>query len=1472
MQYQPAGARPGADQQEDPTTSLLGVLKDIGETGLGAVATVGNFLDLPGSSVRDVLAGENPFDQWLTPLSGENRVSGRDLLTQFGVQQNRTGGISDWGSDPMEAVRDIAGFGVEVLTDPFGPALKPLGAAAAVSGAGRGISTVAKKLANVNSMTRNLAAGATGAGRVARALFDPDVLGMVSAAGQKMGIRLSRKNRMREDALRQEATVALMEIDKHLPMVVDDLVDPTDWKNPRSQKNVARNRRAIRDALEPPAEGYERPPYEPLSNDVVEVNGLDGPQVIASVDPVRTVGPDGAEKIDFQVYLVNQGRKPYAMDDVRFIWDQRVEIPKEIESIISFFRTQADGRVRRAIQAGLRTGILRDVREHAYRQGSDAFKRLLEEQDASRRYYRPRPYQEIRATAEGRQEMYQGFLDGTNGIDRFSNDPLWGDIFMQSDEIPGQFVKNVEGADFLVFPDLVVPSHLDNLAAQVGMTGRELWDTVGLGSLMEHLPPKAAGAAPWTPNAGRVKAALKQFFDEYKAQATGEDMIHPAVPRGAMYTRVGTDIPVRLNVARDGSGSQIKVPDGSVDGSRLPVSSTGQPFQVLTPEILESMRNRLPFEEYSKLKEAVDPTSGLPGRPVFYGMHQATPDAPLKEVFLQPHKKLDIEREWSKKFADFDRLVKDEPATRWDIFTTAAYHITRDKYGDRILQYMPVADKNGRIHGTGPNGYQFSFTKSEAIKAADELSDIVDSMTGGGDMSPRRIHLALLGMDDESIDALAIRGPVTRARKVLDKYRTQPIETGTYTVARADRWEQLAEDLAEHATKRESEMFGNNPIVDYFDQSFHQEKAIHWLDEVIEMAVDSAKHLKGFPLSGDVAHVVGDLPSGRRFSEMLDKGDLGKAVNTRVLMDRIGNRLIDEGLFPRPKNPLSGYGVVDQTMLDYINHLRISEKLMEELALVHLSTDSLPEVGLLARVAQNLNIWFKSLTLGAPATVVRDVASASLQMFVTGGINPTLKFMNKLNSARQIAMGKVGAVGDIPEVTQMLRRLGIPDTPVTRSQAFASMYAADFKGGPIHSAVDRADELAMETSGQAERFLNSVPNQQGRSVVERGRRYLQKTPLSTRINPLAQRGVWQREGNRWVQRSDAWAVSESLNAVKDTGDNTVRMAMMLEYMENGKRMPNGRVRKLSWAEAKAEVDRVQVSYDPRSQTRFERQYLKPWIPFYTFVSRSVPMFAMELLRNPGGRLGQVVRAQRLAQGDEDDYVPWGIRDSAAIPWGEKEDGTLQYITKLGLMHEDALRYISDGLQGDSRGMLQKIIGSMNPVAKWAVEQATNTSLFFQGPMGGRRLDDLDPTLGRIAADLNLREVGPSGRPLPVGSSTFESLVSASPVSRPLSIMRNLTSERKSAMEKALQFMTGVQFTEVSPQATVRELRDRINKAQIEAGASPLTTVIGADKVRKRLVEMGDLEKAAQLERLDNALRRLRKIMKEEDKEDVRAGR
>lgn len=85
---------------------------------LDLISGAGNLLDLPGSSVRDLLSGRNPFDQWTTPFSSDNRASGRDMLSPI-LGANKETGMSGWLSDPMEGLKDIAGFGAEVVTDPL---------------------------------------------------------------------------------------------------------------------------------------------------------------------------------------------------------------------------------------------------------------------------------------------------------------------------------------------------------------------------------------------------------------------------------------------------------------------------------------------------------------------------------------------------------------------------------------------------------------------------------------------------------------------------------------------------------------------------------------------------------------------------------------------------------------------------------------------------------------------------------------------------------------------------------------------------------------------------------------------------------------------------------------------------------------------------------------------------------------------------------------------------------------------------------------------------------------------------------------------------------------------------------------------------------------------------------------------------------------------------------------------------------
>jgi len=78
----------------------------------------GNALDLPASSLRDLLTGNNPFDQWATPFSDRNRATGRDVLRPF-LGANEETGFAGWADNPMEGLKDIAGFGAEMLLDPL---------------------------------------------------------------------------------------------------------------------------------------------------------------------------------------------------------------------------------------------------------------------------------------------------------------------------------------------------------------------------------------------------------------------------------------------------------------------------------------------------------------------------------------------------------------------------------------------------------------------------------------------------------------------------------------------------------------------------------------------------------------------------------------------------------------------------------------------------------------------------------------------------------------------------------------------------------------------------------------------------------------------------------------------------------------------------------------------------------------------------------------------------------------------------------------------------------------------------------------------------------------------------------------------------------------------------------------------------------------------------------------------------------
>ena len=250
----------------------------------------------------------------------------------------------------------------------------------------------------------------------------------------------------------------------------------------------------------------------------------------------------------------------------------------------------------------------------------------------------------------------------------------------------------------------------------------------------------------------------------------------------------------------------------------------------------------------------------------------------------------------------------------------------------------------------------------------------------------------------------------------------------------------------------------------------------------------------------------------------------------------------------------------------------------------------------------------------------------------------------------------------------------------------------------------------------------------------------------------------------------------------------------------------------SSAEAASRVRDLQFDYGRLAP--FEKQFMRRAVPFYAFTRKMAPLFLTTLAERPGGLMGMTIRGSRLASEDKGAILPEYIGGQTTLPseWlGMKpqEEGALSFVTGLGLAHEDPISYLG-GLGPLGRGDVTKagrrtfseMMSRTNPLVKGPLEYLTGHSFFQTNSSGtGRALDDMDPVLGRLAANARQGLGGQvqHGKPDPLfGSSLLEAAVSSSPLSRYATTARQLTDPRKGLGEKAVNFLTGLKTTTLSP--------------------------------------------------------------------------
>lgn len=773
-----------------------------------------------------------------------------------------------------------------------------------------------------------------------------------------------------------------------------------------------------------------------------------------------------------------------------------------------------------------------------------------------------------------------------------------------------------------------------------------------------------------------------------------------------------------------------------------------------------------------------------------------------------------------------------------------------------------------------------------------------------------------------------------------------------YTIDTVSRYRALAAELTDRAERRQTGLFGDDPLVQVADGIQKQTMQAQYLRGAVG-ALTTLYRPTPRRLFTSKTEIPGTTTLGEWLSPQKDY--LGKAARRGLwpdnlvegqFLDNLLRSIAESRVFSGTRDvnastfvdanwpvryrldpvdlfvdsagaPLTG-SAMEAARAYAHDILRTMELTSEQAEQLRTFTElpammQMPELGMFLRTTANITAASKSGFLLAISTAIRDVLGSAINASLVGGSNlgVVAKFAKAgLNFARGAPIDPTELTGvNIPEISRLLATKGWADTPANRGRAFQALFAAHHRAPFRHASLMTADVEAQAISGSAEAVLNAVPGEGAgavqdaiptfveavaggsanvkRDFMQRLRGGLSQPTIAGRaktlanefLNPMnvvgryvAEPGVkdWttqapgtqkfaapprvlQGKSPRIVRSSRGNFLADSLNSFRGTLDTTTRTAVILEHLQ--RQGPGARL-----SDAFAFADKVLTNNDPRNFSRFENTWMRSLIPFYAFMRQSMPMFLRELAFNPGGNLGIAVRATRLAQGDDEEYVPFGLQDTTAIPLGTYDDGRAKFLTSLGLMHEDAVRYAGDILQADVKGLLQKLIASGNPALKSVVEQATNTSLFAATPMGGRRLDDLDPTIGRILVNLGITDVAPSGKAAPFLGPTVEAVASASPLSRLLSTTKYLSNpeDRTSATEKVARFLLGVKVDTITPEQTLREIRDRLNAMEVAAGARPLTLATGTAKLRERLAQTGDTEQLEKLQQIDRLLKLLRK--------------
>ncbi len=317
--------------------------------------------------------------------------------------------------------------------------------------------------------------------------------------------------------------------------------------------------------------------------------------------------------------------------------------------------------------------------------------------------------------------------------------------------------------------------------------------------------------------------------------------------------------------------------------------------------------------------------------------------------------------------------------------------------------------------------------------------------------------------------------------------------------------------------------------------------------------------------------------------------------------------------------------------------------------------------------------------------------------------------------------------------------------------------------------------------------------------------------------------------------------------VSNFTENLFRGAAMIGLMRQGKTAD----------EAAALMKAAFVDYSNLS--KFERNFARRVIPFYSWLKHASAFALRDLVEHPAGFNAQLARLARVSQQDAG-FLPPQLGGSLSIPLGQEEGGQQRYLSQMDFPVETLNRIVAPGRGGllsggTAENTLRNVVAQMDPIPKSLLETAFGKSSFR-----GRNLEDLDSPTQRIMAGIT----GES--PDRTQSNTLDRIISATPASRYVGTLAGAFDQRKSIPDYLTNVTTGLRIADID--------MDKARGIAAGQAAKDLLKDLGARQsidVSFSKDELAKLDPAtrAEAERLQAVLKALSRRAREAKKEKAK---